>query len=179
MIGGMLDTLGRRRRNKDQEMDKLLVVMPPRERMAFGILLLFVFAAGVWALFGSVIRTVSFDCILHRTVPDRSWQATVLAPPAVARDIVNGMAARIEIISGTDMLELSGEVVPSPAEYSPLPREEGLAAELIRSAAVNWRRIDIAGRQAIPVLTPESTCWASIALGRQRIIDLIRFAPPS
>ena len=79
MIGGMLDTLGRRRRNKDQEMDKLLVVMPPRERMAFGILLLFVFAAGVLG----VVR----QCHTHRFV-------RLYTPPDGAGPVLAGHCAR-------------------------------------------------------------------------------------
>ena len=161
------------RRHKGREVDNLLIITAPRERMVLVCLALSVLAAVVWVAFGSVDRIVSFDCVIHRSAPDRPWRATLMAAPTVAQFIDSGMAARVEVVaSGRAAPALQGKVV-QPAEVC--LREE-LAARL------PWpgdgaRRIDIDIAGAAFPAQEGSRCRVSIPLGRQSIADLLGFRP--
>lgn len=174
MVGDVFETVAARR-HKGREVGSLLIVTTPRERMLLGCLVLFMLAIAVWTVFGGVDRVVSFDCVIHRPVPDRPLGATLQIAPTVAQGIKSGMAARIEIVStGGATQELRGEVVP-PAET---PLREGLAARLPWPVD-NAQRIDIAilGADAAISVTKGSRCRASISLGRHSIADLLGFKP--
>ena len=161
------------RRHKSGELDNLLIVTAPHERMVLVCLILSVFAIGAWAVFGGVDRVISFDCVVHRPAPDQPWRATARVAPTIAQFIDSGMAARVEVIaSGGATLELQGEVAPPDG----VPLSEDFAARLLWPVD-NARRIDIAVASidsALPV--PEgSRCRVSISLGRQSIASILGF----
>lgn len=175
MLGGEFETAAVHR-HKSREVDDLLVVTTPRETSVLGCLLLLVLAAVVWAAVGGVDRVVSFDGVIHRSAPDRSWRATLLVAPAVAQSIDSGMAARIEVVApdGTTRV-LQGEVILPAA--APLRQDH--------AARLPWpvggaRRIDIAVRDADAAaleMSHGSPSRVSISLGRQSIAGLLAFGP--
>lgn len=175
MFGSVFETVAARR-HKGREVDNLLIVTAPHERMVLGCLALFMLAVAVWVVFGGVDRIVSFDCVIHRPVPDQPWRATLRAAPTVAQVIDSGMAARIEVPAsgGGTPPELRGEVVPPTRA----PLREELAVRLPWPVD-NARRIDIdiADTGAALLMTEGSRCRVRISLGRQSIADLLGFRP--
>ena len=163
------------RRHKGREVENLLIVTAPRERMVLGCLVLFLLGVVAWAAFGGVDRVVSFDGIIHRPVPEQPWRTTLRIAPTIAQLIDSGMGARIEVMPpGGAALELRGEVVP-PAGT---PLREEFAARLPWPVD-NARRIDIAivGTDAALPVPEGSPCRVSISLGRQSIASLLSFRP--
>ena len=158
------------RRHKDRDLDKLLIVVAPRESMALGCLVVFMLAFAAWVAFGSVDRVVSLDGVVHRTDTEGSWQATLEVAPALAQAVRPGMAAQVEVVGpdGT-LLTLQGEVAPPDAT----PPPEGVAAQLPRSGD-GARRIDVALAPGAALSALEgSPCRISISLGRQSIVGLL------
>ena len=95
------DTVAEAKEEREQ-LDRLLTVSTPRERLLFVgvVLLLVVFAA--WLFFGSVARSVAFDGVLVEPGEDvsatgRSVQALVWIENDRLADIRAGMPAVVEI----------------------------------------------------------------------------------
>lgn len=176
MLSNVFDTVAARR-HKGREVDNLLIVTAPHERMVLGCLMLFVLAAAVWAALGSVDRVVSFDCTPHRPASDQPWRATLWVAPTIAQSIDPGMAAQFEMAASDGAtLKLQGKVVPT----AKAALSQGFAARLAWPVG-DARRIDIditgTGADAALPVTASGRCRVSISLGRQSIADLLGFKP--
>jgi len=163
------------RRHKDREVDKLLMVSAPRERIVLTCLILFVLAVAALVAVGSVDRTISLDGVVYRAAPDRPRQIALRVAPTLAQSSRPGIAAPIEVAApGGATLQFEGKTaVPVATALS-----EELAAHLPWPAD-GARRIDVAVADtgnALPV--PEgSTCRVRISLGRQSIASILAFTP--
>ncbi len=164
------------RRHKTREIDKLLIVAAPSERVILACLLVFMLAIVIWLVAGSVERTVSFDGVLYRPAPDYEWQVSLLATPVLARAIESGTQASVEFTSADSQpRKLQGEVAP-PAD---VPLNDSLAIQL-PWPGTGARRIDIAiapPEAEIKAAAEGSPCIVSISLGRHTIASLLAFRP--
>lgn len=92
-----------------QQLDRLLRVTAPRERVALVAVGLILVGVGAWVLFGTIDREVALDCVLLVPEPgggvgaqaedagDHHLRATLLATPRVARSLHPGMQASVEV----------------------------------------------------------------------------------
>ena len=163
------------RRHKDREVDKLLIVSAPRERLVLACLVLFVLAVAALVAVGSVDRTISLDGVVYRAVPDRPGRVALRVAPTLGQSIRPGIAATIEVAApGGATLQFEGKTVLPVATALP----EELAAHLPWPAD-GARRIDVAIADTDALAIPEgSVCQAQISLGRQSIASLLAFTPP-
>ncbi len=123
----MLDNPFRERaiaaRANRQQLDRLLRVTAPRERIALVAVGLILVGVGAWVLFGTIDREVALDCVL--LVPesddqvasraddagDRHLRATLLTAPHVTRSLSRGMQASVEVqLPDGTTLRLEGSV---------------------------------------------------------------------
>ena len=175
MLNRLLESAAVRTRKK-AEVENLLIVTAPRERLLLGVLALFVIFAGAWAVGGSVDRVVYFNGVVYRAEPEQPLRVALRVPPSLAPFVSAGMAARVEVAlpDGTAR-ELRGEVLALPTE--PLPER---IAERLPRPVDDARRIDIGLRiadESIPLDLEDRISRASISLGRQSILDLLAFRP--
>lgn len=92
-----------------QQLDRLLRVTAPRERIALIAVGLILAGVGAWLLFGAIDREVALDCVLFVPGPpddasadaedagDRRPRAALLTTPRVARSLHPGMKASVEV----------------------------------------------------------------------------------
>ena len=165
-------------KRKKEEVDNLLIITAPRERLLLGILAAFILAAGVWAAVGDVDRVVEFDGVIYRVSPDQeqSLRAATRVPTALARSVSAGMTARVEVsLPNGTVLELPGLVLEPQAE--PLPER---LDERIQWPIDGARRVDVVlvvAGEAIPPALEGEVGRVSISLGRRSIADLLVFRP--
>ena len=95
-----------------EQLDRLLTISTPRERLlvAIGALVLLAFAA--WLFFGNVTRSITLDGVLvESTGNPATVQAMVWLEGDVARQIETGMAASVEFAPAIgEELRLDGEI---------------------------------------------------------------------
>lgn len=164
------------RRHKGREIDKLLIVSAPRERVVLGCLVLFVLAVAALVAVGSVDRTISLDGVVYRKAPDGSGRVALRVAPTLGQSIRPGMAAKVEVDApGGAILQLEGEII---VPVTTALREE-LAAHLPWPAD-DARRIDVAFAvtDAALAVSKGSSCRVTISLGRQSITSILAFTPP-
>ena len=164
------------RRHKSREVDKLLIVSAPRERVVLGCLVLFVLAVAALVVVGSVDRTISLDGIVYRTAPDGPGRVALRVAPTLGQSIRPGIAATIEVAApGGAALQFEGTTAVPVAMALP----EELAAHLPWPAG-GARRIDVVIADTDDALAvPEgSVCRVQISLGRQSVARILSFTPP-
>ena len=179
-FGSFQDTVAAAKEEREQ-LDRLLTISTPRERLIVaGIaLLLFIFAA--WLFLGSVSRSVTIDGVLiepgeSSAEGNRSVQAFVWVESGIAPQIEAGMPATIELAMTTDReaLTLAGEV----AAISPVPLSEGLA-DFESAASHSVYRVDVTLDEGIESASfPSRECRVFIELGDQSPIALFRSRQP-
>ncbi len=99
-----------------EQLDRLLTISTPRERLLVGVTALLLFILAVWLFFGSVSRTLAVDGVIVEAGKDlhagsRSVQALVWVGNDVALQIVDGMSATIELsLADGEVKILDGKV---------------------------------------------------------------------
>ena len=159
-------------RHKKREVEKLLIVSAPRERVVLAYLALFVLAVTSLVAAGSFDRTISLDGIFYRAAPDRVLRVALRVAPTLGQSIRPGIVARIEIVApGGTTLQFEGETAVPVATALP----EELAARLPWPSD-GARRIDVAIAATDAPAVPEGTmCRVNISLGRQSIASILAF----
>ena len=128
-----------------EQLDRLLTIAKPRERLLVGVIALLLVILAVWLVFGDVARSLEVQGVVlgpGETVleGDRSVQALVWVDVDVAPHIKAGMSAAIKLVLADGSAHaLEGEV----ARVSVEPVSESLAA-LESAASMSVRRIEIA-----------------------------------
>ena len=157
-----------------EQLDRLLTVSTPRERLlVWGIAVLLIILAA-WAFSGSVARSLTVDGVLVEpgAVPNqgsRPVQALVWVESDVAMDIGPGMPAAIELTTADgEAVTLDGEVVTIAA----VPLSEDLA-DFESTVRMFVHRVDIALDEDFdPAALSGRECRIVIQLGRQPPIAL-------
>ena len=163
-----------------EQLDRLLMISTPRERLLVAAIALFLSVLLAWLLFGNVARSLALDGVLvapqeNPSPVNRSVRALVWIDSNVAPRIKTGMPAMIELAAidgegGT----LDGQV----ASISAVPLREGIAAPGA-APPVSLHRLDIAledGADAGAVAGRE--CRVVIELGRQSPVSLFGMRRP-
>ena len=161
-------------KEKREQLDRLLTISTPRERLLVAVSVLVLLALAAWLFLGSVARCVAVDGVLvepgeNLVRSNGSVQTLVWVESDVATQITVGMPAMIELaVSGGEANLLDGEV----AAIAALPIAEGLAAyESVAPGSLH--RVDIALDEdlAFPSLAARE-CRIVIELGRQPPVAL-------
>ena len=177
-FGSFHNTVAEAKEEREQ-LDRLLTVSTPRERLLVGAIALLLLGLCGWLFLGTVSRSLAVDGVVvepGRAVPggNRSLQALVRIEPGVAPHIKAGMPARVELtVADGEAETLLGEVTTISAV--PLPEE---LAALVTVAAASAYRVDIAIDEGL-ALAPRAgqECRIVIQLGRQKPLDLLRMRP--
>lgn len=172
-----------------QQLDRLLRVTAPHERIALVAVGLILIGVGAWALFGAIDREVALDCVLlvperrdeasreaslqAEEVGDRHLGASLLAAPRVARLLHPGMPAAVEVqLPDGTTRRLEGSVSTVAAGWSSDREPESPAT----TAAAAAQRVDIDLPPASDLNLPNGTpCRARIDHGRDSLAELLGF----
>ncbi len=162
------DTVAEAKEEREQ-LDRLLTISTPRERLLVGGVALLLFILAVWLVLGNVPRSVTVDGLLVATggnpgAGGRSVQALVWLERDVAPSISAGMPAEIELTTTDGAADaLGGEVVTITAVrmYDELAGVES-------AAPVSVHRVDIALAEGADLASLAGReCRIVIELGRQ------------
>ena len=154
-----------------EQLDRLLTVSTPRERLVVAAIAVFLLILSAWLLFGNVARSIEFNGILveqAQTLPEgnRLVQALVWGQGSSAQSIEAGMPVLLELDAKAGTL--GGKVkslsaIPFPDELSALPP----------AASMFLHRVDIALEEDLdPGSLTNRECRLVIGLGRQSPIEL-------
>ncbi len=159
-----------------EQLDRLLTISTPRERLLVAVIALFLFILAAWLFFGNVARSLALDGVLvepgeNLTEGNRSVQALVWVKSDIAPHIKAGMPAVIELGTADEPADtLDGEV----ATVSALPLSEGLAA-FESAAPVSAYRVEIRLDKTLDSASLAGReCRIVIELGRQSPVSLLR-----
>ena len=174
-FGSFHDTVAEAKEEREQ-LDRLLTISTPRERLLVGAIAVWLAVLTAWFLLGDVGRSLAVDGVLvepGRSLPggSRSVQALVRIDPGVAPHIKAGMAAAIELhLADGEAETLEGKL----STISAIPLSEGLAA-LESVSPLSVYRVDIALEESL-ALAPRAggECRIVIELERQSPIELLR-----
>ena len=174
-FGSFHDTVAEAKEEREQ-LDRLLTVSTPRERLLVGAIGLLLVVLTAWFLLGDVGRSLAVDGVLvepGRSLPAgrHSVQALVRLDPGVAPHIKAGMATAIELhLADGEAETLEGEL----SRISAVPLSEDLAA-LQGVTPMSVYRVDIALEESL-ALAPRAggECRILIELGRQAPISILR-----
>ncbi len=128
-----------------EQLDRLLTVSTPRERLLVTVIALLLVTSIAWLLFGSVARSLAIDGVLDEPGEDlseaaRSVQALVWIENDTLPEITAGMPAVIELGTADGEAEtIGGEIAAIAAVRLP-----GLPAAFGSVAPVSLHRIHIA-----------------------------------
>ncbi len=95
------DTVAQAKAEREQ-LDRLLTVSTPRERLLVGAIALLLLVLAAWLVFGNVARTLAVDGVL--VGPGASGEAgppartLIWAPPDIVPQVRAGMPAAIEVV---------------------------------------------------------------------------------
>ena len=165
-FGSFQNTVAEAKEEREQ-LDRLLTVSTPRERMLVAAIALSLCVLAAWLFFGNVPRSLAVEGVLVESgESERTVRALVWVAHDVAPRIEAGMPAALELPTADgDLATLDGEI----AAISPVPLPEGLAA-FDSATPVSVRRVEIA--------LDESPGQVSLASGKCRIvIELARQSP--
>ena len=174
-FGSFHNTVAESKAEREQ-LDRLLTVSTPRERLLVGAIALLLVVLTAWFLLGDVGRSLAVDGVLlepGRNLPAgrRSVQALVRLDPGVAPHIKAGMTATVELhLADGEAETLDGEL----STISAVPLSAGLAA-LESVAPLSVYRVDIALDESL-ALAPRAggECRIVIELERQSPVQLLR-----
>ena len=162
-----------------EQLDRLLTISTPRERLLVGVIALALFFLAAWLFFGSVARSVAVDGVLagpdeNASGGNRSVQALAWVESGVAPQIQAGMPARIVLtVTGGEADTLEGEV----AAIAAVPLSAGPAA-FESAAPASAHRIAIVLDEGIePASLAGRECRIVIELGRQSPLGLFGMRP--
>ena len=169
------DTVAEAKEEREQ-LDRLLTISTPRERLLVALIALLLFLLAAWLLFGNVARSLALDGLLveagetlpegHRTVQALVWVGSDAAPRIEA-----GMPAALELaLADGDSDIIEGRI----AAIAAVPLSEGLAA-LSARVPVAVYRVDIALDESLdPASLAGRNCRIVIELGSQSLVSLMR-----
>ena len=174
-FGSFHNTVAESKAEREQ-LDRLLTVSTPRERLLVGAIALLLVVLTTWFLLGDVGRSLAVDGVLlepGRNLPAgrRSVQALVRLDPGVAPHIKAGMTAAVELhLADGEAETLDGEL----STISAVPLSAGLAA-LENVAPLSVYRVDIALDESL-ALAPRAggECRIVIELERQSPVQFLR-----
>ena len=159
-----------------EQLDRLLTISTPRERLLVGVVALLLIALVAWLFVGSVARTLEVDGVLLK--PDgyspgdsRSVQALVWIESDAAPLIAAGMPAAIELgTTDGETATLDGEIVTIAA----VPLSQGPAA-LAAAMSVSVHRVDIALDKSLDFASLAGReCRVFVELGSQSPVAFLR-----
>ena len=163
-----------------EQLDRLLTVSTPRERLLVTVIALLLVTSITWLLFGSVARTLAIDGVLDGPGEDlseaaRSVQALVWIENDVLPEITAGTPAVIELSMADGETEtIGGEIAAITAVRLP-----ELPAALESAAPVSVHRVHIAldeRRDVSSIVGRE--CRIVIETGTRSPIALLRPGRP-
>lgn len=159
-----------------EQLDRLLTVSTPRERLLVGAIALLLAVLTAWFLLGDVGRSLAVDGVLVEpgrslAAGRRSVQALVRLDPGMAPHVKTGMAAAVELqLADGETETLNGEL----STIAAVPLSEGLAA-LESVSPLSVYRVDIALEESLALATRAGgECRIVIELERQSPIELLR-----
>ncbi len=128
-----------------EQLDRLLTVSTPRERLLVTVIALLLVTSVTWLLFGSIARSVAVDGVLEEPGDNpseaaRSVQALVWIEDGVLPEITAGMPAVIELGTADGEAETIGGEIAAIAAVRP----PGLPAAFESAAPVSVHRVHIA-----------------------------------
>ena len=178
-FGSFHNTVAEAKEEREQ-LDRLLTISTPRERLLVAVIALSLFILAAWLFLGNVARSVAVDGVLvepgensiegHRSVQALVWVESDFAPRIEA-----GMPAVMEMaVTDGEAGTLDGEVAKVAAVHlSEWP------AEFETAAPVSVYRIDIALDEGPdPAALTGRKCRIVIELGRQSPIALFGMRRP-
>ncbi len=161
-------------KEKREQLDRLLTISTPRERLLVAVSVLVLLALAAWLFLGSVARCVAVDGVLvepgeNLVRSNGSVQALVWVESSFATQITVGMPAVIELaVTGGEANFLDGEV----AAIAQLPFADGLAAfETVAPGSLHRIEIALDEDPEFPSLA-DGECRIVIELGRQPPVAL-------
>ena len=162
-----------------EQLDRLLTVSTPRERLLVAVIALFLSVLAAWLFLGHTSRSLAVDGVLAEPAENlpktnRSVQAFVWVESGIAPRIEAGMPAVIELgMADGETSTLDGKV----ATISAVPLPEGMAA-LESAAPVSVHRINISLDENLdPASLAGRKCRVVIELGRQSPAALFLMRP--
>ena len=163
-----------------EQLDRLLTVSTPRERLLVAVIALFLLLLAAWLYFGSVPRNLAVDGVLvgagEELLEDsRSVQALVWIESDVAPTVEAGMPVAIELVGAAGATGiLDGEV----ATITAVPTFGQLPA-LEVAAPVSVHRIEITLDEGLDLaLSADVECRIVVELGKQSPIALFGIRRP-
>ncbi len=159
-----------------EQLDRLLTISTPRERLIVAAIALLVCILSVWLFFGSVARSFAVDGVVVEQGENpigggRSVRALVWVESDIASHIEAGMPVVIEPHAADGK---TGALVGKVRAISAVPFSGGLAA-LESKAPMSVRRIDIALEEGMDLNSlAGGKCRIVFELGRQSPIALFR-----
>ena len=174
-FGSFQNTVAEAKEEREQ-LDRLLTVSTPRERLLVAVTALLLLVLALWLFAGNVTRSVALDGVLiesgeNPAASNPTVQAFVWVRSGAAPHIEPGMAAEIEL-AGADgkAAALDGEV----SEVSAVPLPEGLAA-FEAAAPVSVYRVDVALDEGPGLASLAGVkCRIVVELGTQSPVELFR-----
>ena len=167
------DTVAAAKEEREQ-LDRLLTISTPRERLLVAAVALLLCALLAWLLLGNVARSVAVDGVLLQPgestlVDDRSIQSLVWIARKVAPQVVGGLPATIEVaMKDGEESTFEGRVATIAAV--PLP---GGLTEFVSAAPASLYRVEIALDEGVDFASLAGReCRVVIELGRQSPIAL-------
>ena len=174
-FGSFQNTVAEAKEEREQ-LDRLLTISTPRERLLVVAIALLLFILAVWVFFGSVTRTVALDGVLvqrgnNSAESNRSVQTFVWANREVALQIKAGMPAAIELASKNGKAEtLYGRI----ATISAVSSGKRLAA-IDSAAPVTAHRVVITLDERLDyTFVAGRKCRIVIELGKQPPVRLLQ-----
>ncbi len=173
------DTVAEAKEEREQ-LDRLLTVSAPRERLLVTVIALLLVTAITWLLFGSVARSLAFDGVLDEPAEDqseavRSVQALVWIENDVLPEITVGMPTVIELGMARGEAEaIGGEIAAIAAVRLP-----ELPAAFESAAPVSVHRVHIALDESRDLSSIAGRkCRIVIEIGTRSPIALLRPGRP-
>ena len=169
------DTVAEAKREREQ-LDRLLTVSTPRERLLVTVIALLLITAIAWLLFGSTARTFAIDGVLEEVGDDLSEaagfvQALVWIENGVLPEITAGMPTVIELgMADGEAETIVGEVAAIAAVRLP---ELPAAFESVAPVSVHRVRIALDDSRDLTSIAGRK-CRIVIEIGTQSPIALLR-----
>lgn len=155
-----------------EQLDRLLTVSTPRERLLVAVIVLLLFFLAVWLVFGNVDRSLAVHGVVVGPGEERSVQALVWVESGTVPQIKTGMPAAIELaVANGETDRFDGKI----ATISPAPLSERLMS-FQSKAPVSVHQVTIALDKALETDSLAGRkCRVIIELGRQSPIAFLHW----
>lgn len=166
-------------KDEREQLDRLLTISTPRERLLVAVVALFLFAFAAWLFLGNVTRSVAVDGVLVEPGSgslerNQSVQVLVGVQRDVASHVRAGMPAVMECISSSGDGETRGGRVT--AMY-PVPFSEDLAV-FASAASMSVYRFNITLEESLDsAVVAGAKCRIVIEVGRQPPVAFLQTRP--